>query len=551
MTSHHGFETSWNPETAPPHPSQASLLASPSFSISASPKVMTIGQCFTQTTTITVNSTITNGAVVLTGSSSPSLTLFFEPSVVQVTPGASVNSTMAIKVATDAPPGGYNVTVSGSNNGVSESTQVFVQVTQSTTQGDFYLTPTPSSVLIPQGQARMGTITVSSCNGFNGAVTLGASVGGLTVSFNPTVVDMLPNGTSNSTMTVIVPSGTNFGNYSVLISGTSGSLFRPTSLIVRVVASSDEAPTASFTFTPTNPVAGHTVQFDATASSDPDGSVTVYSWAWGDGQSGSGPTATHSFDLPGQHTVALTVTDSAGAVGGVTHDIQVTPAALMVSIAATPSPPRGAAPLAVNFTATGSGGVAPYSYSWDFGDGNTGSGQTVSHKFASQGDYNVTITLTDASSSKTTSSLLVPVSAPTTGQLTVNVRDSSGNPIGGATVMVTAAPSGQTLPPSQTTGANGSVTFHSLLPGSYTYKVSASGYSDSPPVTTTVSAGQTQMENASLSKIQGAAPTAGDYTIVYVAIVSLVMVLAVFIALRRRHQPNPGRRFNKQGPRKA
>ena len=48
----------------------------------------------------------------------------------------------------------------------------------------------------------------------------------------------------------------------------------------------------------------------------------------------------------------------------------------------------------VTFNAGGSGDSdgAIASYAWDFGDGNTGTGQTPSHAYAAPGTYTVTLT---------------------------------------------------------------------------------------------------------------------------------------------------------------
>jgi len=53
-----------------------------------------------------------------------------------------------------------------------------------------------------------------------------------------------------------------------------------------------------------------TVTFDGSGSSDPDGPVGSYTWDFGDGSTGSGPTATHSFARAGTYDVKLTVTDN-------------------------------------------------------------------------------------------------------------------------------------------------------------------------------------------------------------------------------------------------
>ncbi|MBF0490990.1 MAG: PKD domain-containing protein, partial [Candidatus Omnitrophica bacterium] len=64
---------------------------------------------------------------------------------------------------------------------------------------------------------------------------------------------------------------------------------------------------------------------------------------------------------------------------------------------ATASPPWGVAPMSVKFDAshsTDSNGTI-VSYTWDFGDGTTGSGQTISHVYNSSGTFNTMLTVTD------------------------------------------------------------------------------------------------------------------------------------------------------------
>ncbi len=100
------------------------------------------------------------------------------------------------------------------------------------------------------------------------------------------------------------------------------------------------APTARLTPTSSTGVAPVTVSFDGRTSSDSDGTIASYAWAFGDGSSATGSTTSHTYTAAGTYTVTLTVTDNAGATGTATGTVTVT---------AAPSPVP-AAPSAVSAT---------------------------------------------------------------------------------------------------------------------------------------------------------------------------------------------------------
>jgi len=72
---------------------------------------------------------------------------------------------------------------------------------------------------------------------------------------------------------------------------------------------SNTAPSATFV----SSCQGVSCSFDASGSTDLDGTVASYAWDFGDGTSGSGATPDHTYSAGGAQTVTLTVTDDQGA----------------------------------------------------------------------------------------------------------------------------------------------------------------------------------------------------------------------------------------------
>ena len=161
---------------------------------------------------------------------------------------------------------------------------------------------------------------------------------------------------------------------------------------------SNQSPIASFTATPTSGVAPLEVSFNASNSSDSDGTIISYAWDFKDGNTGNGETISHTFSFIGNYNVKLTITDNEGATDSTTKIITVTETPNQSPIASfTANPTSGVAPLEVSFNASSSsdsdGSIT--SYAWDFKDGDTGNGETISHTFSSTGSYNVELTVTD------------------------------------------------------------------------------------------------------------------------------------------------------------
>src|SRR6266568_1821066 len=112
------------------------------------------------------------------------------------------------------------------------------------------------------------------------------------------------------------------------------------------------------------------------------------------------------------------------------------------------NPPSPTAGQTVTFTATGTGGTSPYTFSWDFNDSSTGAGNPVTHVFATAGKFNVTVAATDSGTTflqqigKTTIQVQV---GPATG-ITADFTFSPTSPTVGQAVTFTATASGGSGP---------------------------------------------------------------------------------------------------------
>ena len=90
-----------------------------------------------------------------------------------------------------------------------------------------------------------------------------------------------------------------------------------------VVVSTNYPPVARFSYTPTKVGLVEEVSFDASASNDPDGTISRFEWDFGDGGRGSGSNVKHSYRGLGVYEVTLTVTDNEGASNATSKSLTV------------------------------------------------------------------------------------------------------------------------------------------------------------------------------------------------------------------------------------
>ncbi|HEY3325007.1 MAG TPA: PKD domain-containing protein [Planctomycetota bacterium] len=168
-----------------------------------------------------------------------------------------------------------------------------------------------------------------------------------------------------------------------------------------------------FSATPTatpNPAAlGQSVSFSVTATTLVSGATLSFTWDFGDGHQGSGAAPTHAYDLAGTYTVQVTASDGIGDSASASVSVTVASSLPLTSgPTATPSSAAIGEPVAFMVAATSLAGV-PVFFSWDFGDGSTGSGDGPTHAYAAAGTFTVNVTADDIAGNTGTGSVQVVV----------------------------------------------------------------------------------------------------------------------------------------------
>lgn len=137
----------------------------------------------------------------------------------------------------------------------------------------------------------------------------------------------------------------------------------------------------------------------------------TYAWAFGDGSTGSGATASHTYATAGSMDATCTATDAHNGTATSQVTVTVNPALSVTPSASTSSTAPGSA---VVFNATVTGGTGgPYTITWNFGDGSSGTGAVATHTYSTPGTYIPTVTVTDALGGSTTKQLAaITVVAP-------------------------------------------------------------------------------------------------------------------------------------------
>ncbi|MDD3492590.1 MAG: NosD domain-containing protein, partial [Candidatus Thermoplasmatota archaeon] len=153
-------------------------------------------------------------------------------------------------------------------------------------------------------------------------------------------------------------------------------------------------PAAYFAYTPSvNLNTQKTITF-IDLSVDVDGSIVNWTWDFGDGNTSYLPSPQHRYADNGTYPVTLTVTDNQGNTDLATRVLQVANVPPVVDFTWIPVSPTGLDVIQFTDNSTDRDGSI-VNWTWDFGDGNVSYGPNVTHSYATDGSYTVTLTVTD------------------------------------------------------------------------------------------------------------------------------------------------------------
>ncbi|MBN1784335.1 MAG: PKD domain-containing protein [Candidatus Bathyarchaeota archaeon] len=183
------------------------------------------------------------------------------------------------------------------------------------------------------------------------------------------------------------------GEYTVTLTVTDDDGATDTTTVTKTVR--NQSPVAAFTESAHTLDTNEVISFDASASYDPDGTIVNFFWDFGDGTTGTGVSMEHSYPENGLYTVTLTVTDDDSATDSTTATKRVLNQSPVASFTESAHTVETRELIIFDASASYDPDSSIVSYDWDFGDGNGAAGIIVTHTYANDGSYIVTLIVTD------------------------------------------------------------------------------------------------------------------------------------------------------------
>lgn len=168
--------------------------------------------------------------------------------------------------------------------------------------------------------------------------------------------------------------------------------------VTTIVSANENMPPVANAGGPYEGFTDENIIFNASGSYDPDGnnSNLTYLWEFGDASNSTDKIVNHSYNNFGVFTVNLTVTDEDGNISKdtTTATIKAKPIAEF-----TYSPEKPRLENEILFDSSGStdpdGNDSNLTYEWNLGDGTNKTNQSFTHNYTNEGEYIVTLLVTD------------------------------------------------------------------------------------------------------------------------------------------------------------
>jgi uncharacterized repeat protein (TIGR01451 family) len=280
---------------------------------------------------------------------------------------------------------------------------------------NFTVAKTPASQTVASGTTVTFTVAVTNISdadlsvtatdaqapgcGWTTPVTLTAFVGVYTQACTT------PAGSSDFTNTVVVTGTPQVGVPLVKVATATVSVVEP---IAGLVATND-SPT----------LLGSPTTLTATITA---GTHVIYTWAFGDGATGSGAVTPHTYPNIGVYTAAVTASNAVSALTATTV-VTITDRPVTGLNVTNDSPTT----LGHTTTLTATAGGSNIVYAWDFGDGLpgiVGSQNVVTHTYATTGTFTAVVTASNSTNTLTaTTSVDIVASAAGNVYLPIIMKD--------------------------------------------------------------------------------------------------------------------------------
>lgn len=215
-------------------------------------------------------------------------------------------------------------------------------------------------------------------------------------------IDGIIHSSSADFSTSFLSVGTHIIKFRVKDDDDQWSSYDESTVVIELDNEENQAPTATIvTVDPTETDEDEEIYFHGFGS-DSDGMITAYQWSSNkDGVLSSESTFTTSTLSSGTHTISFKVKDNGGTWSSAkTITVKVrknTTVEFIAPVAQTGGPYSGTVNKSILFDASDSydsdGTIE--SYSWDFGDGKSGTGKIISHTYTQYGNYTLFLTVID------------------------------------------------------------------------------------------------------------------------------------------------------------